>query len=391
MMKHWKLMFCILSIPTLLLAEQTPNSFTFNNDGLNFSIDNENYQGTLHGWIFYDGNYFQNNQNNLTNGAHLQQAFTAATFTMYKNWQITASGNWSQQYILQNLNLSYLGSSYYNWTIGQFSPDFGLDNDAAQPYTSMMNLALPANAFSPNYGVGVQLQVNNQHWSWANSITGPRIAVDYQGHDPLALVSRLLYVPVHTSTNVLHFGLSFWQQYPSGSNSLGASTTPEVVPNSNATLISTGNINNLKSSSSGDFEFAYVHQAYNLNAEYFLNSNQGNAGQPNLSFNGYDIETGYFLTGESRQYSYPGGFFNGISTPKHAYGAWQVTTQFSHLNLNSNNVRGGDESNLSAGLNWYLGKNFIFRSEVIRIWAHLPQTEQFYTNNVYAMRLILQV
>lgn len=90
----------------------------------------------------------------------------------------------------------------------------------------------------------------------------------------------------------------------------------------------------------------------------------GNDG--NLFMQGGYVQALYFLTGESRSYNRQSGVF-GRTIPKEnlkfsdcKYGAWQVGTRFDWLDLNSGQVSGGRNQNVTVGLNWWLNPNMRF-------------------------------
>lgn len=80
---------------------------------------------------------------------------------------------------------------------------------------------------------------------------------------------------------------------------------------------------------------------------------------------GYYIQVGYVLTGESR------GYTNGTwKNPKPnsivgqgGHGAWELALRWSNLDLNDNDLDGGEEDNLSVGLNWYLTPTILMRAD----------------------------
>jgi phosphate-selective porin OprO/OprP len=90
------------------------------------------------------------------------------------------------------------------------------------------------------------------------------------------------------------------------------------------------------------------------------------------------VSGGWFLTGESRPYKKSKGTWSRVE-PKHPFdpsagkwGAFEVASRFSCLNLNDANVRGGREANLTVGLNWYLYSNV--RMELNYVFANVLST-----------------
>jgi phosphate-selective porin OprO/OprP len=80
---------------------------------------------------------------------------------------------------------------------------------------------------------------------------------------------------------------------------------------------------------------------------------------PGYSFNAWYGQVSFFLTGETRNYKGPNNDFGGI-TPKNNFGenggigAWELALRLSRNNLNSKDISGGQLTDITAGLNWYL-------------------------------------
>ncbi|MDQ3960329.1 MAG: porin [Pseudomonadota bacterium] len=78
-----------------------------------------------------------------------------------------------------------------------------------------------------------------------------------------------------------------------------------------------------------------------------------------LDFDGYYAYASWFLTGESRNYKPDKGVFD-LIVPKRpsslksgGLGAWEIGVRFSEIDLNDSAINGGEEQNLTVGLNWY--------------------------------------
>jgi phosphate-selective porin OprO/OprP len=93
-----------------------------------------------------------------------------------------------------------------------------------------------------------------------------------------------------------------------------------------------------------------------------------------VTFNGWQVAAGFFLTGESKPYKASNSTYDRIK-PKHNYdgkggmGAWEVAARYDQLDLNDKDTRGGKEENFTLGLSWYLNPN----TRVMLDWVHAMQ------------------
>jgi phosphate-selective porin OprO/OprP len=206
---------------------------------------------------------------------------------------------------------------------------------------------------------------------------------------PLGGTWRLAYVPWHQPHRVLHFGLSAWQQTTAPDRSVDFSTTPELPLHRGTTLINTGEIDDVGNYTVGDLEFASINGPFALSAEYLYSWIHRNE-QSTLNFNGYYLNASYFLTGESRLYSYPGAYFTGITAINNKkLGAWQILAQYSALDLNSQNINGGDEKNFSIGINWYINSITELMFNYVHADASANQAGPHTVANAYGLQLQL--
>ena len=71
----------------------------------------------------------------------------------------------------------------------------------------------------------------------------------------------------------------------------------------------------------------------------------------------------YFLTGEHRAYKKSRGVFsrvtpnNSFNPSKGKWGAFEVAARYSYLDLNDGAVNGGEQQDVTVGLNWHLYSN----------------------------------
>lgn len=130
-------------------------------------------------------------------------------------------------------------------------------------------------------------------------------------------------------------------------------------------------------------ELAVVWGPWLLQAEYetsyFVNAaaQKGGASLGNVTFKGGYVQLLYFLTGEHRQYQRLSGVFGRTIPNANAYwvrgaglskGAWQVGARYDWLDLNSGAIQGGQEQDMTLGLNWFLNPNAEIMFNYVGSW-----------------------
>ena len=106
-----------------------------------------------------------------------------------------------------------------------------------------------------------------------------------------------------------------------------------------------------------------------------------------VSFWGTYVLVSYFLTGEQRPYQRRRGIFGRVplrqrfSWKDRYFGAWEVAARYSHLDLNDRDIRGGNLSNFTLALNWYVLPNVRLMGNWVR--AHLNGVGD---SNIFQMR-----
>ena len=88
-------------------------------------------------------------------------------------------------------------------------------------------------------------------------------------------------------------------------------------------------------------------------------------GEGNLSFGGWYVQAGYFLTGENRVYDRKSGKYKRVvphsMVGEGGFGAWEVAARYSEMDLISGNITGGKERNVTLGVNWWMNRSFMIR------------------------------
>jgi phosphate-selective porin OprO/OprP len=88
-----------------------------------------------------------------------------------------------------------------------------------------------------------------------------------------------------------------------------------------------------------------------------------------VEFDGWYVEGGYFLTGESRPYSADQGKWKRV-TPEGPGGPWEVALRYSTVDLTDGGIDGGEEDNVGVALSWYPNDYLRFSANYIEVIDH---------------------
>ncbi len=277
-----------------------------------------------------------------------------------------------------------------NARIGQWKQPFSLEVVSSFRYTTFIERSLLFQAFTPfrHIGAGFYDHADDLSCTWAASAFrggqdqfGDSISTS-QGW---ACAERFTWCPYYDEPAdgryYLHLGFGHYMNAPPnktftfrtipeffvGENAAGAvGTSGQAVPGaSNGTpfFLSTGAIPMHLFNVIGT-ELMWVNGPFSLQSEAMVNF-VDRIGGANLTLPGAYMQAGYFLTGEHRPYDRRYGVIDRIrpftnffriranDTTETGWGAWEVATRVSYLNLNDQGVHGGSMADFTAGINWF--------------------------------------
>lgn len=260
---------------------------------------------------------------------------------------------------------------------GNFVAPFGLEDVSSSNYSTFIERGLPS-AIAPAYGTGGEVHYRSyfgdnyrtQRWSITSSFTVPPLddPDDDLSHrsDHWAVTSRVTYAPIARKTCVIHFGGSVeYRNLDSGSDyRIRSRAESHLAP----AFLNTGKLTDVDETLAFGAEAAAVLGPVSIQGEYMWVS-LDRSDNPDPDFGGWYAQASWTLTGESRRYSRRSGTFRGID-PKRKWGAVELAARYSTLDLNDSGVSGGDEDNITAGLNWYIRRNLRLMFNYIHVMAH---------------------
>ncbi len=265
--------------------------------------------------------------------------------------------------------LEFRDIPYVRLRIGKYFQPFSLDRLSD---SNLLEVALPTDAFTPDRQTGVMVfnSLFEERLSWAVSLykhDSSRFGEQFDEDTGWDAAARVAGAPWYANNGeqLLHLGLGYTFQNPDGRDRF--QTCPEYhgtayrYVDTRNPLIDTVNRDFWADTiNMYNVEAALVYGPFSLQGEYtYVETETMDAGTVNLG--GYYVMASWFITGEHRGYK-EGVFKNpkpsqNFSMKDGGMGAWELALRYSYVDLEDTGVWGGEETNYTAGLNWYLNPN----------------------------------
>lgn len=265
-----------------------------------------------------------------------------------------------------------------NVRAGHFFEPFSLERCTLIRYTTFMERSL-ADVFAPARNLGLMAHDTigeDELGTWAIGAfasSSNDFGDEFVDAGGTAATTRATWLPYYDQDtggrSFVHVGGAYTYRLPIN-HELRILSFPEAragTPSATSGIppfVDTGTIDANSDQRLG-LEFALVHGPLYLQSEYMCMWVDQIGGQP-LFFHGAYAYVTYFLTGENRTYNkrsatvdrvYPYENFFRVRTndgTQTGLGAWEVAARWSYIDLNSQNVQGGQLNNLTLALNWHL-------------------------------------
>lgn len=339
---------------------------------IKIASDDGKFETTLGGRIQVDAAWYDEDNVNLDgeNGTEFRRARLFVKGKMYDVWSYKAqydfAGNGTD---MKDAYIGYNGWDFGKLKIGQFKQPFSLEELTSSKYITFMERSL-LNAFATGRRIGLGLSDANKTWTWAASVYGREEGDDTDGDEGYGAGARITWSPWNEKGKVLHLGgAAAWEE--PNDNDVRFRARPESHQ-TGTRLVSTGRIPEPDAFTKYGVEAAGVFGPFSLQGEYIAvaaDSEQPGYEDPDLS--GWYAYGSWFMTGESRKYKK--GAFGRVSPKnpvgKGGWGAWELAARYSSLDLEDGDTLGGEEDNITIGLNWYATKYVRFMANYVMIDA----------------------
>jgi phosphate-selective porin OprO/OprP len=348
------------------LKERKDEMRVYFRNGLVFISPDKKFQymigGRLHiDYDFYDSDEtFRSNFSEPESGAEFRRARFFISGLLYNRVKFKAEYDFVGQTAFKDVYIGLIKLPLVeNFIVGHFFEPFSLEVFTSSRYDTFMEDSL-MNALVPvrNIGASFYDSILKDRATWGIGVfrptdeNPPRIRSD----DGYNVTFRVTGLPIkmEKGRKLVHIGFGYSFKDPNQST-LQFDSKPE----SNLTevnFVDTGTFSARQAHLFG-FETAVVFNAFSIQGEYTLAKVSRPSGASGVNFDGGYVMVSYFLTGEHRKYKR--GAFVRVSPRKNflegrGLGAWEMALRYSTLDLNDGGIAGGQQDDITAGLNWYL-------------------------------------
>jgi phosphate-selective porin OprO/OprP len=356
--------------------------------GLQFQSPDGEFEYKIGGRLMFDAAYYDNSGRELGSGTKVRRARMFIAGTLYGNWKFKGEYDFADNDLsVKSAFIAYSGFEEVYIQIGNFKEPFSLEEQTSSKYYTFMEQGLP-NVFAPGRNLGIGILTHGNNWTFGAGAFGEGVGDTRTNDEGYGFSSRITYAPVHEKTKAVHVGFSAAFRTPTtDTNTIDFSSTPESDITT-VKLVDTGDITLVDNFTTLGVEGAVVLGPLSFQSEYIWSHVNREVSIPDPEFHGFYAYASYFLTGESRVYSAKNGKFGRVRPKKNAgqggIGAWELAIRYSNLDLNDGGILGGEEDNVTVGINWYVNPRIRFMANYIHIDTDSNAGSE--NSNVFQMR-----
>lgn len=261
--------------------------------------------------------------------------------------------------------------------IGNHKRPYNLDQLNSSNANVFLDRPFVADAFNDSarrFGVSTNNHTEDLRFNYRSGVfnleniqnNGAFFGDDYQLEVGSRFATTAWYDEHSGGRGYLHLGVSSAHRFPdgNGTNNLAeySSNAEALTPN----ILATGPIAGADSDSLYGLEAVLNIGSFQVGAEYMETFVDRGPVASNLNFHGGYIYASYLLTGEHMPWNRKRGTLGQVQPFENffavrdcdcnvgrGWGAWQIAARYSYLDLNDEDIAGGQADSLTLGLNWW--------------------------------------
>lgn len=278
-----------------------------------------------------------------------------------------------------DVNVAYKFSGFTTLTVGQYKQPNSLEELTSTRFNDFIAKAMTTNMQGVARRTGIQLATGGDNWTLTGSVFGDELTRNLKQGSGYG--ARFTWAPVNEAGNILHFGASaITYQAITANSSTGIETRNNARLNvrpdadlAGPSLIDTGNLGSSDDVTTLGLEGLWINGPVKVQAEYMTTTVNRYNGYADFTGDSWYVYGVWNIGGET--WTYKSGLPSTTLPEDPAAGMWQLALRYDQANLNDNThlttaqgaVFGGEESNWTVGVNWYLRSNFKLSANYVMV------------------------
>ena len=238
-------------------------------------------------------------------------------------------------------------------------------NSAARATTTSSPSRWPPTTFAVARRMGVEFMTEGRNWTATGSWFGRELTESLgtgAGYGARLTWAPLLEDVPAEETRFVHLGLAA-VDYDTTADTLRLRARPGADLSA-VRLVDAGNFTNADRIRAVSVEGAYGVGPLLLQGEYYQ-ATVDRIGASDFDANAWYVYGLWTLTGEA--HTYKQGVINTQFPSDPVKGMWQLGLRYEGIDLDDGAVLGGEENNLTLGVNWYWHTNFKFMANYVKV------------------------
>ena len=278
-------------------------------------------------------------------------------------------------------NLQYRLNGETSITVGQYKQPNSLEELSSTKNNDFISKAMTTNLQGMGRRLGAKVETDHGNWGGTLSYFGNEIT---RNESPSlgtgdGFGGRAFYAPIKDEDSLLHFGLSYIDMEARDATGDGKARL-RVRPDADQSaqrLVDSGQFINADRLKTLGVEAAFVSGPFKIQAEH-MSTTISRTTNADYTANSWYVYGLWNITGET--WGYKAGVITTGLPNEPGKGMWQLGVRYDTADLNDGNVNfanplipvvtgvmGGEESNWTVGVNWYLRSNFKLSANYVMV------------------------
>jgi phosphate-selective porin OprO and OprP len=319
----------------------------------------------VRGRVHMDALFGVQDADQFSNGFNNRRARLGMAGKLNADWDAVIEFDFADATIAAtDVRMRRVWSNGSSLAIGHFKVPMGLNQLTSSNSITFLERSSVSNIIPDARRMGIAYYLHKDVFGFESMVFGRAMGTrgGVVNDMPLGAGLRGIYYP-SLGKGQFHLGFSFAHEELWASDQVRLSDRPEArdAKGGSVRFLNTGNIGDAKSTFKTGVELMYLHGPLLFEAEWLqVSVNRRNGVNP--SFSGYHVQASYMISGGTR--TYRRGVVGGIA-PDGDKGAWEVALRYSAMDLNDDLILGGNQQNVTVGVNHYVTSKLRFMANVI--------------------------